>query len=186
MRTAGLQPTAPTSKSSLLLHGTFWGDNTWKQHLWYPPRSCSPSSAVLHSSLFCATPGLASAPPLPELLILLWPHTHTHTHTELLTKSPARSFLEQHSHLPTDHIAHSTLNTSSTQLLSSASVTSTVPADKSSSAISETKRRKISTSTYRGVSNKMSAPRRPAPKSLQIILLLTLREGKAWEKISPR
>lgn len=28
--------------------------------------------------------------------------THTHTHTELLTKSPARSFLEQHSHLPTD------------------------------------------------------------------------------------
>lgn len=185
MRTAGLQPTAPTSKSSLLLHGTFWGDNTWKQHLWYPPRSCSPSSAVLHSSLFCATPGLASAPPLPELLILLWPNTHTHTHrtAHKVTSQilPRAAFSPPHR-----SITHSTLNTSSTQLLSSASVTSTVPADKSSSAISETKRRKISTSTYRGVSNKMSAPRRPAPKSLQIILLLTLHEGKAWEKISPR
>lgn len=65
------------------------------------------------------------------------------THIELLRKSQTNSHLEYCSCLPSGpNQTRYTLSTSSTQLPSSASVTSTVPADKSSTASSENKGQK--------------------------------------------
>lgn len=155
-----------------------------RQCLWYPSRSCTPSSAVLCSRLLRAIQEFKALLQHHDCLRGCFCRGLKHTHTELLRKSQTSSFPEQCPHLLTHHNRHSTLSTSSTQLLSSASVTSTVPADKSSAAISENKEEKY---------QHLRAPRRlqqngnpscPAPKSPRRALWLSPTRA-AWEPPSP-